>query len=703
MTYYLPPQPKKLSDRKRFSSYQRDRQKRPVNQVRKGTELHAMTFVKVKADLLTPAQHLIAKQRWKKALDAVRSNVRQDNASVPLLGLSETAYHLEKLDPQHRRGKNLIEEFNIWKKSNTTQNFFDWLNTKEERTGKLLPRMVYRVSDEEREKIHAQWRDGLLFLDGKPCDTTEYKGKIPGFAAYSLSANNQLFLAEHQARRDVHASLQGGNRVSATGMIKVKQGKIAVLTNFSGHYHPGLKNLVYAVKNIPADCFLADSKIVFQELKFPRLTKWLRESKYRFLREIGGKVSKQFIELTMSRKEFISFAEKKLEKDNNKFIYKRDTKNNRYENTLFESHLAKAILDNDETWRPLILKINQWIYDIIKDNQQNKKMVSLIVDSLKEHTGLSVNKKNFLTIAEQFLLKSNNWVNLILFHGIFFEKIYPKIDKEGAYYNLAAYKKIRTDDLFAPENRGPTVSLKRGLDKCKHPFYRSSAWGIMPDVETPAELSHYFENQPGEHRPSKYFYKLKGERLSYEEAQKNRDSKHQAITFREEMIGRDISFISGASGTTTKIIAPLKEKMNLTDIELKEYLMVRGAVLTACGHHSMYECMILARKLEFSIEYNHGFYHNQFITPAVRESKPYKEFLDSYSSVAEAHIPKLSENETRMHQTYVNVQRAMGIKKISNASTNEKTFMSRFSFLTKRDTPYSVPEYEDKGHINRPS
>jgi len=601
------------------------------------------------------------KSRWKYVLDAVRSSVRLDQASVPLLSVTGTAYHLEKLDSQHRRGNDLLVEFNIWQVSKTDENFFTWLDKKEKNTGKYLPRMVYRTTENEREEIHVQWKEDKLFINDQLCDTTKYKGKLPGYAAFSLSPNNQLFLAEHKIKSDVHASLQGGIRVASAGMIKVEQGEITKLSNFSGHYVPGLRNLLYAVKNIPANCFSSEAQIIYQKQRFPKLAKRLKENKYSFMRAIGVWLSRRFKNIKKSRSEFIEFAEKKLEKKANKFIYKRDKKDNRYENTLYESYLAKVIIQNDETWRPLILEINQWIFDKISKHKENKKMMSALISALKKYTKIAVDKTNFLEISKEFLLESKDLLPTLMFHGKFFDHVHPTMKQEKTYQQLPTYQVVRSDNLFADKNRG-MGETNRKLIFFKDYFYRSNAFGIMPDRETPADLSQYFENQPDKHH-TKCFHKLNGDRISYAAAQRNREKKQTASTsFREEIIERDVALVSGTSGTTTKIITPLIDAMKLPPEKIKEYLMVRGAAVVAYGYHSMYEVMVLARNLGFPIEYNHDFYHHQFITETFKKSKAYKCFLQSYHQLVAAHIPQPAASQVRQHETFVRVKKMMETK-----------------------------------------
>lgn len=585
--------------------------------------------------------------------------MRLDRAGIPLLGLTHLAYLLEKLDPEHRRGNDLLAEHEQWKTSRTKKDFFEWLNRKEIVTKNKLPRMVYRTQDPARKNILMECKEGQLYRNKALVDTLNDQGKRPGYAAFTFSADNQLFLTSHHVMSDVHASLEGGRRVACAGMIKVQKGKITELTNFSGHYHPDLKNLWYAVKHLPANVFSSEASIVYTKQRFPRIAKWFSESRYALLRGIGGKLSRMTINTRMTRPEFILFAEKQIETTEGKFIYQRDKKNNRYENSLYESYLSKTIIQNDASWRPTLLKINQWIYHKIASDRDNQTMLNALMSALQKYSSKKIDRDNVMEITKQFLLDSKSLAPTVLFHGDYFERIHASIKGEQAYDTLATYSKVRSDDLFSAENRGvdATSTWRRTFERIRHPFYQSSTLGILSDAESPAELSDYFENEPSPKKPAKRFYQLQGERLSHAAAQRHRDAKtHRTAPFGQEIIERDVTIISGASGTTSKIMPHLIESMRITPDEMKTYLMVRGATLAAYGHHSIYEVMVLARKLGFPISYDHTFYHQQFMTPAFRNSPDYKNFLAAYPDIIKSHLPKLSAENVKSHAIYLKVK-----------------------------------------------
>ena len=203
----------------------------------------------------TDPESVRARKNWKKA-----SEVLSGISVGPSLGLSRHKYLLEKLDPKHRLGKQISPLFSVWVKSDAKENFFDWLDKKEQENKKPYQTIAYRVTDKERRKIRIEFNDEKILADGKEFSTLGFKGKKPQFGAFTFSKNSELFIAEHKLSRDTepgntHASLQGGRKVPAGGMIRIVNNKVTAISNFSGHHAPGLLHLYYAVTHIPAQVF----------------------------------------------------------------------------------------------------------------------------------------------------------------------------------------------------------------------------------------------------------------------------------------------------------------------------------------------------------------------------------------------------------------------------------------------------------------
>jgi hypothetical protein len=248
-------------------------------------------------------------------------------------------YFLEMVDLKHRYGSNLRIYHEEWKKSDTKENFFYWLDYGEGRNvdteacprDRLEREMVRYLSREERQYYLA-----TVDADGRICwakngariDTTEeYRDSIHGIvpsddptppynpdavppedassqgssrsslesireadraAKYtganpedskgvkkithmsastifnkllrkSVKKNTWIFVADTQYRLYVgiknsgafqHSSFLQGSRISAAGLIKIKNGRLTSLSPLSGHYRPPASNFRAFVRSL---------------------------------------------------------------------------------------------------------------------------------------------------------------------------------------------------------------------------------------------------------------------------------------------------------------------------------------------------------------------------------------------------------------------------------------------------------------------
>lgn len=266
----------------------------------------------------------------------------QRRQAARMMGLQ---YFLEMVDSKHRYGSNLRMYHEEWKSSNTTENFFYWLDYGEGKNIELdtCPRdrlereQVRYLSREERQyylvRVDAEGR--LCWVkNGARIDTTEqFRDSIHGVvpiddptpaftpsssqilhpednendsdsdssvesrreadraAKYadssfdeskgikkvthisastifnqllrkSVKKNTWIFVADTSFRLYVgikdsgafqHSSFLQGSRISAAGLIKIKNGRLSSLSPLSGHYRPPASNFRAFVKNLKED------------------------------------------------------------------------------------------------------------------------------------------------------------------------------------------------------------------------------------------------------------------------------------------------------------------------------------------------------------------------------------------------------------------------------------------------------------------
>ncbi|KAG5946257.1 hypothetical protein E4U53_006607 [Claviceps sorghi] len=287
---------------------------------------------------LSPEARLADKQRR----DRDKAERRQ---AARMMGLQ---YFLEMVDSKHRYGSNLRMYHEEWKKSDTTENYFYWLDYGEGRNieldtcprDRLAREQVRYLSREERQYylVRSDAQGRLCWAkNGARIDTTErFRDSIhgivpvddptpafsPGEAAQhvhllgtdnkhdhdssdsdssaesrreadraakyadasfdeskgvrrvthisastifnqllrkSVKKNTWIFVADTSFRLYVgikdsgafqHSSFLQGSRVSAAGLIRVKNGRLSSLSPLSGHYRPPASNFRAFVRNL---------------------------------------------------------------------------------------------------------------------------------------------------------------------------------------------------------------------------------------------------------------------------------------------------------------------------------------------------------------------------------------------------------------------------------------------------------------------
>ncbi|GJN79781.1 hypothetical protein PLIIFM63780_003300 [Purpureocillium lilacinum] len=283
---------------------------------------------------MTPEEKAAARKKRERAMAERKQAAR-------MMGLQ---YFLEMVDSKHRYGSNLRMYHEEWKKSDTTENFFYWLDYGGGKNIELdtCPRdrlereQVRYLSREERQYYLVRVDDeGRLCWakTGARIDTTEqYKDSIHGIvpaddttpafnpaahtahpadddgagsdtssvssaesrreadraAKYadsgldeshgikkvthisastifnkllrkSVRKNTWIFVADTSFRLYVgikdsgafqHSSFLQGSRISAAGLIKIKNGRLSSLSPLSGHYRPPASNFRAFVRNL---------------------------------------------------------------------------------------------------------------------------------------------------------------------------------------------------------------------------------------------------------------------------------------------------------------------------------------------------------------------------------------------------------------------------------------------------------------------
>lgn len=116
-----------------------------------------------------------------------------------------------------------------------------------------------RLSKAELEDLRVVVHNGKLYkpfgskLTTMEADTTGfYSHNKPDYAAFVIHAesDDELYLFDHNELDDkrFHSSLMGGDQGFFAGEIKINNGKLEVITNYSGHFKPSPEQLFNVLK-----------------------------------------------------------------------------------------------------------------------------------------------------------------------------------------------------------------------------------------------------------------------------------------------------------------------------------------------------------------------------------------------------------------------------------------------------------------------
>ncbi len=209
----------------------------------------------------------ISKERKKEIITAMRSahKLARDEKTIGLTPY----YALEGLDPKHRNKVVLNAYYREWEKAPNTQennNFFKWLQKTHPESEQ--EKSITYFSDSQRAHYLIKTAADGTFTRGnnsKPYDTTAYKGKTPGMAAYIMDSSGRLYVGEHQVNLIHHSTFNAGLKVISAGMVRIEQGKITQMDHKSGHYAPNVDHFKNLLTRIDQNAFAAQAKIEFTQ------------------------------------------------------------------------------------------------------------------------------------------------------------------------------------------------------------------------------------------------------------------------------------------------------------------------------------------------------------------------------------------------------------------------------------------------------
>ncbi|HKK36564.1 MAG TPA: hypothetical protein VJ994_09760 [Paracoccaceae bacterium] len=169
------------------------------------------------------------------------------------------SYWLEKIDPEHRPGYELVPVFANWLKDvnaiATKQSF--WIFSGADLAATPADSVVKYFS----EDITYNALSDMITIDGgrlvdhadQPFDTRGNETAFSGFgwAIFVFSPDAKLYAGSHVVGQHHHSSFLSGGAVKAAGEIVADAGRIQVITAKSGHYKPDAAAILRFVREFP--------------------------------------------------------------------------------------------------------------------------------------------------------------------------------------------------------------------------------------------------------------------------------------------------------------------------------------------------------------------------------------------------------------------------------------------------------------------
>ncbi len=95
-------------------------------------------------------------------------------------------------------------------------------------------------------------KNGTLMQEGKPFDTAKLSTMFSGlgWAIYVMSPDGAIYSASHRVSAFHHSSFLAASDVAGAGEMQVVNGRLAAISNKSGHYTPGVIQLVQTLEEL---------------------------------------------------------------------------------------------------------------------------------------------------------------------------------------------------------------------------------------------------------------------------------------------------------------------------------------------------------------------------------------------------------------------------------------------------------------------
>lgn len=280
----------------------------------------------------------------------------------------------------------------------------------------------------------------------------------------------------------------------------------------------------------------------------------------------------------------------------------RDKRNNLVISTLFESYLAKFILEHPDLYKAAYLKLLDAIeQDTARDEFDRLRfsVFSILNENYPNYLSIADIHKNFYLPAADFIVK------------LAADYLYPppKVQLEffsaTQSFSRSPINYHRNPHLFSEENRG--VSELDGDE-----VLTTKDLGIVEAQYRPQELLNYFSQ---EIEPSMNSY-----------------VPLESSSVAKLLRSHECPVIAGSSGSTEALISRLFLLTHLTPEEKHLLIFSQACNMIANGHHSLLESMIVANALgvgELNPQASQRDFYLQCVPPSIQAHPNFIEFINS--------------------------------------------------------------------------
>lgn len=290
--------------------------------------------------------------------------------------------------------------------------------------------------------------------------------------------------------------------------------------------------------------------------------------------------------------------------------------------TLFESSLALFMVEHPEFYRDIYFKLIDAIKLFIETNRNDIKAERCLAyifcdingnfpgcdsyEGLKNNFSLLAADCFIKKAADAFLNYKNDDAITVKYHStslsdLAIRKLFT--EPKSGMENLSNH--LRCFNLFNEKNRGVVVH-----EDNEHVSSRD--FGIVAPQHVPGNMQDYFY-KPIESAKFTYTPDL-GSYVS------------------DWLTERYLPVIAGTSGSTEMMLSRVLPLVSLTAQEIKMILLAQTSSMIGMGHHSFFECMLVADRFGYKLKETYHFldFYLQSIPEEVQQHPDFQDYLRSF-------------------------------------------------------------------------